>query len=45
MPRFCDRVVEREIRRGLTLQQTDPSAANDVWAASRPDDHICFKTR
>lgn len=30
--RFCDQVVERAIRRRLALQQTDPCAANDVWA-------------
>ncbi len=29
---FSDRSVEREIERALDLQQTDPFAANEIWA-------------
>jgi YVTN family beta-propeller protein len=30
--RFCDRTVEREVDRALTLQASDPLAANEAWA-------------
>lgn len=29
---FCDRKIQADIDRALTLQSTDPSAANDLWA-------------
>jgi peptide/nickel transport system substrate-binding protein len=30
--RFCDRVVEKEIRTAVVLQSSDPSAAGEAWA-------------
>jgi len=32
LAQFSDRSVEREIERALDLQQTDPLAANEIWA-------------
>jgi YVTN family beta-propeller protein len=31
-PSFCDRRIEADIRRALTLSTTDPYAANQLWA-------------
>lgn len=31
--RFCDRAIDAKIRRALKLQERDPAAANESWAA------------
>jgi peptide/nickel transport system substrate-binding protein len=30
---FCDRAIDAKIRRALKLQERDPAAANESWAA------------